>query len=626
MEGQGRGWTTGLHDPYTGALIAKRYEVVERIGQGGMGVVYRGRDKQTGYRVAIKFMHEHLVSDPTLAERFLQEVRAASQVEHPNAARILDWGRVSENGVLFIISEYLAGKTLDKAIGNPPEPMSLTRVRHIGLQILSVLAVAHKKGVIHRDLKPENIFLVQQGLTDDFVKVIDFGIAKILTNGGGRRLRLTRQGEVFGTPLYMSPEQCLGNKPVGPWSDLYAVGVMLYEMLTGRPVFTEFDEEGNELSMASIMTLHVSGTVTKPSQFNPQIPEALDQVVLRALRKNPAERFRSAAEFAQSLAAAIPHAEEDGQRFSIASLEQEADDQTNPMEEAPTSLSHDSLSDSASSSEIMAEHSAGQTPPPDVATAPTVTPTRLSRQEQRVMKVAAQMSATTPPSTEEVQAPAETEPAPKPAVEEAPSNEEVAEEITKWFEVWTGEIPKSIQVSILAVFTLGVLAVLFILFLPRSKEPEHGNKSDVLAALAEPDAPPEADSREALVETRQSDVIIVQVPVLDAEAASPETAKSSPPEATTSATEPPARYHDLIAEGRNAMKQRKWRVAERKFREATTLWPDGPDAWEELGNVLLFQRGKIAEAKAAFQRCLSLLPSTAFLERARVEGRLQGLQ
>jgi serine/threonine-protein kinase len=647
MEGQGRGdgRVTGLHDPYTGAVIAEHYKVIELIARGGMGIVYRGRNDKTGSRVAIKFMHRHLVGDATLAERFLQEVKTAGHIEHPHVARILDWGRVSDDGVLFIISEYLAGKTLEETIGEPPQPLSLQRVRKVGLGILEALVAAHEKSVVHRDLKPANVFLVRQGATTDFVKVIDFGIAKILTNGGGKRLKLTRPGEVFGTPLYMSPEQCLGNKPVGPWSDLYAVGVILYEMATGRTPFTGLDEEGNELSLTSVMTLHVSGEVPRPSRFNPQIPEALEEVILNALRKNHSERFSSAAEFAKALSTAIPYdPTEDEQRFSVTSLEEAAaDGYAGPMEEAPTSPSHDSLPEPRAPRLLPVVEGSGRpaAPPPDVATAPTVTPTRVSREDRRAMRAAARRAAQTPSSSK--RSPTVSKSAPAPTDEEAATpgpettaDSPAAEEATKLSEVRTGEIPKGAKIAIICAIALGALTILSLLLLSNGKE-SRGGRTDVLAA-ASPDALPEATSREA-TETeaqtaRQPDATVTQPPAPasspDAEAAEVEAAEAELPDAPTvlPATEPPARYRELLAQGQRAQKESDYRQATRLFREAIGVWPEGPDAWKALGNVLLLQRGKTREACAAFQRCLELLPQTAHThaEREVVEGNRQGLR
>ena len=201
------------------------------LGAGGMGSVYKGLDSAMSERVvAVKVLAPHLVSDEKQVQRFEQEARAANQLRHPNTISVLDFGR-DPDGHIFMVIEYLTGETLTGILRHGR--LDISRILYIFRQICKSLAEAHSKGIVHRDLKPDNIFVCDIYGESDFVKVIDFGIAKFLEEEGNQ---LTQAGKMFGTPRYLSPEQAQG-KRLDARSDLYSLGVMLFESITGRPPF-----------------------------------------------------------------------------------------------------------------------------------------------------------------------------------------------------------------------------------------------------------------------------------------------------------------------------------------------------------------------------------------------------
>jgi serine/threonine-protein kinase len=217
-------------DPWIGKVIADRYRITRALGRGGMGQVFLAEQKvgAASRKVAIKALHPDLVSDPGIAARFNREAETVIRLSHPNTIVFHDFGR-TDNGILYIVMEYIEGQSLARLIERGPiEP---ARVEHILSQICSSLHEAHEIGIIHRDLKPENVILSQRAAQEDFVKLLDFGIAK-RTELDADSLKLTRAGVVLGTPPYMSPEQFAGQR-LDRRSDVYSLGVLAYEMLTG---------------------------------------------------------------------------------------------------------------------------------------------------------------------------------------------------------------------------------------------------------------------------------------------------------------------------------------------------------------------------------------------------------
>jgi tRNA A-37 threonylcarbamoyl transferase component Bud32/tetratricopeptide (TPR) repeat protein len=265
------------------------YEVVEKLGEGGMGVVYKARDKRLNRFVVLKVLRPDSVGDTDRHRRFFQEAQAASALNHPNIVTIHDMS--VEGGIAFIVMELITGRSLDALI--PERGMAVEDAVHYAIQVADALSAAHQTGVIHRDLKPANIMVTPSGL----VKLLDFGLAKLtaarLESGSGGAVA-TLEGSILGTVAYMSPEQALG-RPLDARSDLFSFGAVLYEMVTGRRVF------GNASPVVSL-TAVLRDTPASPRSINPAIPEALDHVILRCLEKDPADRFGSAGALKEALA------------------------------------------------------------------------------------------------------------------------------------------------------------------------------------------------------------------------------------------------------------------------------------------------------------------------------------
>ncbi len=268
-------------DTMIGQTFDKRYVIVRKLGSGGMAVVYLAEDQELGRRVALKLLDERHASDEQFVERFRREAQSAAGLNHPNIVSIFDRGHAA--GTYYIAMEYLDGRTLKELLvrnGPTPIPIAIDYAR----QILGALAFAHRNGIIHRDIKPHNIVVGSDGR----LKVTDFGIAR---SGASQ---MTEAGSIVGTAQYLSPEQARG-APVDPRSDLYSLGIVLYEMLTGQVPFT--GDTPVEIAMK-----HLSQVPEPPSTLRPEVPHDLDAVVMRALAKDPNQRYDSAEEMDADLA------------------------------------------------------------------------------------------------------------------------------------------------------------------------------------------------------------------------------------------------------------------------------------------------------------------------------------
>lgn len=276
-----------------GEVLGDRYRVIRRLGKGGMGEVYLAEHIAIGRMVAIKTLSATQEDKPDLARRFMQEARTASKVRHANIVDITDFGH-TEAGAPFFVMEYLEGQDL-KTLLRHEGALAWPRAREIALQICAALGAAHAQGVVHRDLKPDNVFVVRQG-DAEVVKVLDFGIAKSITSDDPQET--TQTGVLLGTPEYMSPEQAQ-DLPLDARSDIYAAGVILYRMVTGRVPF-------QAKAFMTVLARHIQEPPLPPSQVDPTRPVSPGQerVILRCLAKRPEDRYQSAAELATALRAA----------------------------------------------------------------------------------------------------------------------------------------------------------------------------------------------------------------------------------------------------------------------------------------------------------------------------------
>ncbi len=271
------------------------YTLVEKIGQGGMGEVYLAEHRRIGRRAAIKFLLPALTQDADVVTRFFNEARATSVIKHPGIVEIYDCDVVDDQA--YIVMEYLAGESLAAALRRTGalagDPNTIAAV--VG-QIASALAAAHRKEIVHRDLKPENIFLsVEESSRAPFVvKILDFGIAKLLAPGGGGSN--TRTGGLLGTPVYMSPEQCRGLSTIDRRADIYALGCVMFELATGRHVFLK-DASGD------LLVAHIIEEPPRISSLRPEIPAWMDDLVARMLAKGPDDRPSSMDEIVSAMEA-----------------------------------------------------------------------------------------------------------------------------------------------------------------------------------------------------------------------------------------------------------------------------------------------------------------------------------
>jgi eukaryotic-like serine/threonine-protein kinase len=303
-------------DPLIGLVLSERYRIIRKLGEGGMGTVYQAEHALIEKRIALKVLFPELTRRTDLVARFLQEAKSASRIGHENVIDISDFGQ-SPEGLVYIAMEFLDGHDLGHVIKTEgPQPWA--RARPILMQIAKALRAAHEHGIIHRDMKPENVFLIQREGRPDFVKVLDFGIAKVVNvDDGGPRL--TQAGMIFGTPEYMSPEQAQGQMP-DHRVDVYAVGCLMYHLLTGEVPFTADNFMG-------ILTKHMLETVVPPRARKPElgIPADVEAVCLRALEKDRDKRWQDMDAFYRALGAA------GGEPFESTGLRYPALTPSNPM-------------------------------------------------------------------------------------------------------------------------------------------------------------------------------------------------------------------------------------------------------------------------------------------------------
>lgn len=286
-------------DPFIGRdILDGQFQILQKIGKGGMGSVYKALQPAMNRMVAVKILHPKLTSRKDLASRFRREARAMSHLAHPNTAKVFLYGEL-EDGSLYIVMELLEGKNMNQTVRSEG-PMSLERAVAIMSQVCPALEEAHRAGIIHRDLKPENIFLCQTAGMTDFAKVLDFGLAKVTE----REMRpgsiaLTQEGMVFGTPEFMSPEQAQGKK-LTPASDTYSLAVILYEALTGKLPFE--GKTSMDFIQHQVMTKPMTLAERAPSK---SFPPLLQKVFDKALDKDPTKRFSSALDLSKALEAVV---------------------------------------------------------------------------------------------------------------------------------------------------------------------------------------------------------------------------------------------------------------------------------------------------------------------------------
>jgi serine/threonine-protein kinase len=263
------------------------YKVTAKLGEGGMGVVYLAEHPVIGRKVAIKAIHPELSKNPEVISRFMTEAKSVNQVGNEHIVDISDFGN-TEDGEFFFVMEFLQGEALADRLRRE-HVLAPPRALKIAAQAADALAASHEHGIIHRDMKPENVYLITRGANVDFVKVLDFGLAK-LTQGDEKVSHKTRTGSVMGTPYYMSPEQCEGRASVDQRADIYSLGVILFEMVTGK---VPFGGEG----YGEIIVKHITQAPPSPRAINPLVDDALEKIIFRALAKDRDERFQSMREF-----------------------------------------------------------------------------------------------------------------------------------------------------------------------------------------------------------------------------------------------------------------------------------------------------------------------------------------
>ena len=270
-------------DPWLGKVVDSRYRVMDVLGRGGMGVVYKIEHQRMGKIAAMKVLHRDLAADKEVIGRFRREAEAVSRLTHPNTVQVFDFG--TAQGALYLVMEYVRGLDIGSLIDRDGA-MTFDRAAPLFGQVCAALAEAHELGIVHRDLKPENILVTRTSSGQDFVKVLDFGLAKLAERE--ELSEVTGRGQIVGTPYYMSPEQIRGEEEVDGRSDIYSLGALMYKVLTGEPAFTATSPVG-------VLTKHLTEAVTPPSRRAPggKLADGVDDIVLKAMQKRPADRYPS---------------------------------------------------------------------------------------------------------------------------------------------------------------------------------------------------------------------------------------------------------------------------------------------------------------------------------------------
>ena len=295
-----------LGDPFVGRVLGGRYRLAERLGQGGMGAVYRAVHTLMDKPLAVKILRAELATDADAVARFHREARSASRLDHDHCIRVTDFGQ-SEDGLLYLAMELLEGQSLTRRMREGR--VTVAEACRLAHSIALALEHAHEAGVVHRDLKPDNVFLARRPRGREVVKVLDFGLAKLASDSSKSR-SITRDGTIFGTPEYMAPEQAQGD-PLDKRTDLYSLGVLLYHLVTGELPFSAD-------TFVALLTKHVRETARPPRDLDPTIPPELEAIVLRCMMKRPADRYASASELAEALLPFAARGESTGQVAPVA--------------------------------------------------------------------------------------------------------------------------------------------------------------------------------------------------------------------------------------------------------------------------------------------------------------------
>jgi serine/threonine protein kinase len=362
-------------DPLVGRVISERYRVIRKLGEGGMGAVYLAEHVFIEKKVALKVLASELSRREDLAKRFLQEAKSASRIGHENIIDISDFGQ-TEDGLVFFAMEYLDGVDLG-ALVRQHGALPWSRAKPIVMQICKALRAAHAQGIVHRDMKPENIFVLQREGRPDFIKLLDFGIAKV-TGGAGmgdEGPRLTRTGMIFGTPEYMAPEQAEG-KPADHRVDIYATGCVIYHCITG---VTPFQAD----SFMAMLTKHLLEDPIAPSARRPDLdisPE-LDEIILRSLEKNREQRWQTMDEIIVAVAACEASddaADDDGEAVPRKSLQSAVTKHIGGGENQPVVRSS-----RKSDTEVFGRGGQREAQPPPRATRPKRSPSGMARAAQQ---------------------------------------------------------------------------------------------------------------------------------------------------------------------------------------------------------------------------------------------------
>jgi serine/threonine-protein kinase len=591
-------------DPLIGRLVAQKFRIEQLIGQGSMGRVYLAEQTNLGKQVALKVLHTQMAHDPALAKRFHREARAASRLSHPNILQITDFG--DDGGLLFIAMELLSGRDLYRAIKND-WPLAAERIGYVGGQILGALDEAHVKGVIHRDLKPENVMLIDVRGESDFVKVCDFGIAKVLSERDGEGSAITMAGMVCGTPEYMSPEQGRGDALDGR-SDLYAMAVILYQMVCGDVPF-------RAESALGVITKHLSEQPVAPSKRNGAVPPALEAVILRGLRKNRMDRYASAAEMRVALLEAV------GLRRGASS--------SGPAVRGDGTLRE--LATAATGVDTPAPMPSAGTPPTSVLSAPTPAtpvpsagtpvPSPSPSAQAVAFAVTAPRDVVPPPTPEPMPAVGATLPSQPPV---HPSTGSVHGELA------AAQAPAGRRVrGLIAGLAVAAAVVAALVMMKRpvpsspsppvAAPPPAAATAAPLTAPAAPvaptappapaPAPPHLHKREKVRATTSN---FAAAPAVPAPPAPPPPGASPPPPSAPSAAARPAPtgFAALVADGEQLLRAGDTRTALARYQEAARLNPADAKTQRQIGRCYS-RLGQQDRALPYFQRYLELAPDAS---------------